>query len=124
MGKGKSIFSLITGLTVGAAAGAIAGILYAPKKVDETRKDLKSKAKGISAKGKKAFDNLSKSKLEPELKRVQNLIEENKDKFSDKLRKKVEEVREEVKEELEEVNEESKKTASKVKSKVASKAKK
>lgn len=41
-------FAFIAGLAVGAAVGAIAGLLFAPETGDETRKKLTEKSKVIS----------------------------------------------------------------------------
>lgn len=41
----------VIGAMIGAAAGAIAGILFAPKSGKETRKEIGEKAKDYAAKG-------------------------------------------------------------------------
>jgi len=43
MGKGSSGKGFVVGAALGALVGAIGGILYAPKKGEETRKELKGK---------------------------------------------------------------------------------
>lgn len=46
----------VLGAMIGAAAGAIAGILFAPKSGKETRKIIGEKAKEYSEKGKEMLD--------------------------------------------------------------------
>ena len=57
--KGK--FGL--GLLLGAAVGAVAGILTAPKSGKETREDLKNKGKELAEAAKAKGEEISKTKL-------------------------------------------------------------
>lgn len=51
MSKGNA-GKFVAGALIGAAAGALAGVLLAPKSGKETRKDIANKAKEYTAKGK------------------------------------------------------------------------
>jgi len=48
----KSTGKFVAGALIGVAAGALAGVLLAPKSGKETRKDIANKAKEYTAKGK------------------------------------------------------------------------
>lgn len=54
-------FAFIAGIVVGAAVGALAGILFAPDKGTETRKKIGSKGKQIADDMLKKFDDLKDS---------------------------------------------------------------
>ncbi|WP_301923546.1 YtxH domain-containing protein [Ferruginibacter sp.] len=54
MSKGK----LLTGVLVGAAAGAVLGILMAPDKGSETRKKIAKKSNDVSGSVKDGFEKL------------------------------------------------------------------
>ena len=57
----NSGFAFIAGLVVGAAAGAIAGLLFAPESGAETRKKLADKGKALSEDLHEKFDDLKES---------------------------------------------------------------
>lgn len=71
MSKGNGKFVL--GTLLGAALGAVAGILYAPKSGKETRKDLGDKAKEIARKGKDFAERESKELKEKAEKVVEDI---------------------------------------------------
>lgn len=76
MSKGNA-GKFVAGALIGAAAGAIAGILFAPKAGKETRKDIANKAKEYTEKGKEIA---KKSEVA-----VKGAIKETAEKVADKM---------------------------------------
>ena len=70
----KEVNSFFKGLAVGAVAGAVAGVLFAPKSGEETRKDIQDLAVNIKD---KAFDIYSEArqKVEKKAKALKSLGE-------------------------------------------------
>jgi gas vesicle protein len=87
MSKNKS-FAFGMGLLAGVVGGLIAGVLYAPKSGEESRKELKEAAcdfyekhaPAISEAKKQALENvdLMKYKLERQLRKFNNMIKSKK----------------------------------------------
>ncbi len=61
MSNGNSGFAFFSGLVVGAAIGAIAGLLLAPEPGEETRKRLSDKTKALSDDLLDQFDDLKEN---------------------------------------------------------------
>jgi len=87
MGKNKSfIFGM--GLLAGVVGGIVAGVLYAPKSGEETRKELKDTAVGLYEKNSPAINDakqqamesvdLMRYKLERQLRKFSNMLKNNK----------------------------------------------
>ena len=57
MARTSDFFSFVMGLTVGAAAGAVAGILLAPKSGEATRKELAQFSKELGIKAEEFYTN-------------------------------------------------------------------
>jgi gas vesicle protein len=56
----KSTSNFLIGVLIGAAGGAIAGVLYAPDKGSETRKKIKDKADHLKDDVSEKFDEIKK----------------------------------------------------------------
>jgi len=54
----KSTSNFLVGMIVGAAAGAVAGILFAPDKGSETRKKIKEKSDELKDDIEKSFNDI------------------------------------------------------------------
>lgn len=54
----KMIISFGTGMVIGAVAGAVAGVLFAPDKGTETRKKISDKTKNLQKDLSEKIDNL------------------------------------------------------------------
>jgi len=57
----NSGFAFLSGLVIGAAVGALAGLLFAPAPGDETREKLTEKTKELSDDLSEKFDNLKET---------------------------------------------------------------
>lgn len=66
---------VISGLLVGAAVGAVLGILFAPDKGEETRKKMKKKASGLSDELKNKFSE-AKETLREKFEKIKSEAED------------------------------------------------
>ncbi len=57
----NSGFAFLSGLVIGAAVGALAGLLFAPAPGDETREKLTEKTKALSDDLNEKFDSLKET---------------------------------------------------------------
>lgn len=76
-------FAFIAGITVGAAIGAIAGLLFAPESGEETRKRLQDKSKDLTDDLHDKFDEFKDTVTEA-LDNVKSKVEEVKSKETKK----------------------------------------
>ena len=87
MKNSNDTFKVIGALVLGAAAGAAVGILFAPKRGSETRKEIADNAKKMSKKMKNKFQN-QVDDLKHQVGKAEKFIEKNvsnaKDTFEDK----------------------------------------
>lgn len=95
--------SFILGTIIGAAVGVVLGVLYAPKKGEETRKelkgkteDLKGKAKEVVKEGHQVFLGWSEQ--------AQKAAKEISESISTKATKTAEDIKDSVQEEIEKKN--------------------
>ena len=72
MAKTSDFFSFVMGLTVGAAAGAVAGILLAPKSGEATRKELAQFSKELGIKAEEFYTN-AKDMVEKKVRALKRL---------------------------------------------------
>ena len=87
MSKNKT-FAFAMGLIAGVVGGLVAGVLYAPKSGEESRKELKDAACELYEKNspaikdakKQALENidLMKYKLERQFRKINNMVKSNK----------------------------------------------
>lgn len=66
----------IKGLAVGGLIGLVVGILYAPKKGKETRKDIAKTAENLLAKAREQYEQA--------MEEIENLVNQEKESFSEK----------------------------------------
>ncbi len=66
----KMIISFATGLAIGAAAGAVLGVLFAPDKGTETRKKISAKTKDLQKDLSEKIDSLRET-IESKIAEVQ-----------------------------------------------------
>ncbi|HNZ70396.1 MAG TPA: YtxH domain-containing protein [Candidatus Dojkabacteria bacterium] len=72
MARTSDFFSFVMGLTVGAAAGAVAGILLAPKSGEATRKELAQFSKELGIKAEEFYTN-AKDMVEKKVRALKRL---------------------------------------------------
>ena len=72
MAKTSDFFSFVMGLTVGAAAGAVAGILLAPKSGEATRKELAQFSKELGIKAEEFYTD-AKDMIEKKVRALKRL---------------------------------------------------
>ena len=105
MAKEKSNFKkFISGATWGGITGVIVGLLFAPKKGEETRKDVKESLDKVKAEADKHSDKIEGAKQTictkaNELKeKAQETIQKIKDKKKETLEEEVDEISDQVEE--------------------------
>ena len=84
-----SSYKLLTGILVGAAAGAVLGILFAPDKGSETRKKIKEKGKDLGDAIRNRFGELEEAiadKYDNIRSEANELMEKGKDKAQEARR--------------------------------------
>lgn len=77
---------LIKGILIGAVAGAVIGILYAPRKGSKTRKKLRRKGADMKAALRNEFNNIEKkvnSQYESIKEDTAELLEQGKDRLDE-----------------------------------------